>query len=168
MTTDEKDHLKIYTDDVESAGNDIEEEQDESADKLLRLRAEFDNFRKRSRKEIIDIRKKAMNEFVRELFPVMANLEKAVEEAEKKYENEYSMGFRLILAQLKEIATKYGVEEINPKGEFFDPLHHEAFMVQVDDSVPEKTVLEVLEKGYICNGDLLKPARVIVSKARDS
>ncbi len=170
MTNNEKDDVKVKIDDQQQSNTEEQDKVavDDSADKLLRLRAEFDNFRKRSRKDIVNIRKNAKIEFLKELFPVTSNLERAVEEAEKNFDNEYSKGFRLILEQLKEINANHGVEEINPKGGLFDPLLHEAFMVQEDDSVPENTVLEVIEKGYVCDDNLLKPARVIVSKVRDS
>ncbi len=163
MTTEDKPTAETDEKVEEAAsqqGSKIIQGEDE---RYLRLLADFDNFRKRSRKETANIRINAMNEFVKELFPVKTDLERALDISEGNIGSEYYEGFKLILHNMNEILEEYGVEEIYPEGDIFDPFMHEAFIVKEDGTVPVNTILEVLEKGYRHGHVILKPARVVVS-----
>lgn len=151
----------------EKSGGEMSEREEVLTDKLLRLQAEFANYRKRTRKEMAGLREKARADYIQDMFPIMFNLEKAVAEGENYYSEEYIEGLRLILEQFGELLDKYGVEEIDPEGEPFDPDRHEAIAVTpVKEDTPENTVVEVVEKGYAYRGRLIKPARVLVAGSR--
>jgi len=142
-----------------------EAEAAEYLDTLKRVQAEMENYRKRMQKEQEQIIQHATQTVILELLPVIDNLERALDTA--KAENESGKlyeGVELIYSQLKRILERECVEIINPVGEEFDPMRHEAVM-QIDSEEHEaNTVAQVMQKGYELKGRLLRPAMVVVAK----
>lgn len=143
---------------------ELSRENAELLDGLKRLKAEFENYRKRMLKEQTRILETAESDLVKKLLAVIDNLERAIENAAG---NEGASGLRegvaMVLEQLLDILGKEGLEVIDPEGEPFDPEHHEAVLVVETEDCPEDTVIEVSQKGYRFNGKLLRPAMVKVS-----
>jgi len=143
---------------------DLLTRNEELLDSLVRLKAEFENYRKRMIKEQTRILETAESGLVKKLLPVIDNLERALENApDGKATSGLRQGVAMVLEQLIDLLVKEGLEIIDPEGEPFDPEHHEAMMVIETDECPEDTVLDVVQKGYRLNGMLLRPAMVRVS-----
>lgn len=149
---------------VESRIEELSNEKEELLDGLLRLKAEFENYRKRMLKEQTRILDTAEAGLVKKLLTVIDNLERAVENsAGQAGANGLREGVEMVLGQMVETLEKEGLEVIDPEGELFDPEHHEAMMVIETDECPEDTVVEVTQKGYRFKGVLLRPALVNVA-----
>ena len=99
---------------------------------------------------------------MRELLPVVDNLERALASAEDG-EQHLAEGVRLVRAELVAVLERNGVEQFDPSGERFDPAEHEALSMRTEDGAESGVVLDVVEKGYRANGTILRPARVVVS-----
>ncbi|MDD5747780.1 MAG: nucleotide exchange factor GrpE [Actinomycetota bacterium] len=154
---EQKESLEERIEELEMRNIELEES-------LLRLRAEFENYRKRIIKEQTRILETAEADLVRKLLPVIDNLERAVLNSEGNEGSESLLkGVRMVLDQTLEILKKEGLEVIDPQGMKFDPENHEAVMVVETEECPEDTVLEVAQKGYRFRGELLRPAMVKVS-----
>lgn len=145
----------------------LSERNAELLDSLVRLKAEFENYRKRMLKEQTRILETAESGLIKKLLPVIDNLERALESASPGVDDAGGLrkGVEMVLGQLLELLVKEGLEVISPEGEPFDPEHHEAMMVVETDECPEDTVIGVTQKGYRFNGVLLRPAMVRVSCA---
>jgi molecular chaperone GrpE len=139
--------------DVES----IARERDEYLDALQRLKAEFDNYRKWVARDQKELAARAHERLVRELVPVLDDLERAL-----AHEGNLEDGIRLIHRQLDEALTKEGLVEVETTG-MFDPHTQEALLAQPSDEA-EGTVIEVLQKGYLLGDRVLRPARVVISQ----
>jgi len=139
-------------------------------DNLLRVRAETENARKRMERDLDNARKFALEKIATELLSVNDSLELGVEAAAKENASLESVqeGMSLTLKQLQNILEKFGILEINPANQKFDPQFHEAMAMQAVPNVESGTVLFVAQKGYQLNERLLRPARVIVAKALES
>jgi molecular chaperone GrpE len=143
----------------------VQESSEENYDLYVRSQAEMDNMKKRFQKEKQDLIKFSNESLVKQLLPVMDNLEKAISHSQSEnLLNSLTEGVELTLKGLKNTLEKAGLEEVNAVGEPFDPNCHEAISEQEDDSVEPKTVLQELQKGYFLNKRLIRPAMVIVSK----
>jgi molecular chaperone GrpE len=138
-------------------------ERDDYLDALQRLKAEFDNYRKRAAREQSDIVTRASERLVKELIPVLDDLERAVEAAEEHEEASLEEGVRLVRRALADALQREGLAEIDTNGKF-DPHVHEALLSQPDDDVESGTVLQVLQKGYRLGDKVIRPARVIVAE----
>ena len=125
-----------------------------------RIQADFENYRKRAAREAAAAGERARGGLVRELLPVVDNLERALASAED-VEQHLAEGVRLVHSELIAVLERNGIQQFDPAGEKFDPSEHEALSVR-DDGDPG-VVLEVVEKGYRSNGNVLRPARVVVS-----
>jgi len=132
------------------------------ADALLRLRAEFDNFRKRMSRELIESRERARGDLLSELLPVLDNLDRALDAAEHHDEGKVLTGVRMTRDMFADLLRRSGVEEVETVGVPFDPTVHEAIAVQTSLE-PEGTVTGVVERGYRQGNRVLRPARVVVS-----
>ena len=141
-----------------------EEKYDALNDKLLRLFAEFDNYRKRTLKERIELSKTASEEVIKSLLPVIDDLERAIKSMESnEVENSMFEGINLIYQKFKNILTQKGVEEIKTEGETFDTDFHEALTnIPAENEDMKGKVLDVLEKGYMLNGKVIRFAKVVV------
>lgn len=138
------------------------EERDQLAEALLRLRAEFDNYRKRSAKELVDARSCAQGDLLVDLLPVLDNLERALDAAEHHEEGKVLQGVRMTRDLFVGLLGRAGVEEIEGVGTAFDPQVHDAMAHQPSDE-EEGVVTAVLERGYRQGEQVLRPARVVVS-----
>jgi molecular chaperone GrpE len=133
-------------------------------DRYLRLQAEMQNLRNRTSREIADERKYAALPVVRDLLPVLDNIGRAVEAAEKAGEAENLLaGFRLVRQQIETILTRHDCQAISPEGEPFDPHFHEAILQQPSADVPANHVMMVTQTGYKLHDRVVRPAQVIVS-----
>jgi molecular chaperone GrpE len=127
-----------------------------------RTQADFENWRKRAAKEAAAAGERAKSGLVRELLPVVDNLERALASAEES-EQHLAEGVRLVHSELLAVLERNGVEQFDPEGEKFDPEVHEALSTREADGAKAGLVLDVVEKGYKANGTVLRPARVVVS-----
>lgn len=136
-------------------------------DQLLRLRAEFENYRKRTERDRENLVKFAEESLIKELLPFMDNIERAVSSAHnhKDFES-LKQGLIMIQKQLKDILTKEGVVDIKTQGEKFNPLVHEVVTEEETDEHPEGTIIEELQKGYTLAGKVIRPGMVKVSKKK--
>jgi molecular chaperone GrpE len=140
----------------------LQAERDELFDRLQRLAAEFDNFRKRAAREQSEILARANERLVKELLPVLDDLGRALEAAELHEEATLEDGVRLVHKQLVDVLAREGLTEIETDGAF-DPHVHEALLAQPSDA-EAGTVLEVLQKGYRLGDHVLRPARVTIAE----
>ena len=140
-------------------------ERDEYLELAQRTRADFENYRKRVAKETSDALARGKAELARDLLPVIDNLERALQTgAEPSAHEALTRGVELVLEELRGKLASAGVEAFDPKGEKFDPQLHDALSTQPAEGTESGVVLETLEKGYRLNGQVLRPARVVVSK----
>ncbi len=139
---------------------------DEHWDKVLRAQAEMDNLKKRHQRELEQAHKFGLEKFVAEMLGVWDSLELGYQAARENHDIEKLLeGTELTLKMLRDAMAKFGVEQIDPQGQPFDPEQHQAMQVVERDDVPPNTVVEVIQKGYSLNGRLVRPALVMVSKA---
>jgi molecular chaperone GrpE len=137
----------------------------ENWNSYLRAVAEMDNYRKRTEREIDNARKFAVERFAQELVTVGDALEAGISAGSANPGAALLEGAQATLRQLHRAFDKAGIKIIDPAGQPFDPEWHEAMIAQESRDQPANTVLSVIQKGYSLNGRLLRPARVIVSKA---
>ena len=147
------------TDEITKLENQIAEYYDQ----LMRSRAELENFKKRTKREMTQIRNYANEQFAVELLAIKDSLEMGLQVDIKEDAQKLHEGIELTLKLLQQTFEKFGIKEINPKGEIFNPEHHQAMMTQTDATKPSNTILNVLQKGYSMNDRLLRPAMVCVS-----
>jgi molecular chaperone GrpE len=135
-------------------------------DKILRLQAETENTRKRLEKEKQDFVKFANEGIILELLNVLDDLERTVELAQSKHQDlpAFLKGVEMILAHLYEMLKEYGLRPIEAGGKPFDPHYHEALMQVENKDLPEHTIVEELQKGYLLNDRVIRTAKVKVSK----
>lgn len=143
----------------------LKSQLNESKDRYVRLMAEFDNYRRRTAKEQLDIIETANAKLLEKLSEVLDNFERASHpdnNKQKDYDS-FAKGIQMIHDQFAKILSDAGLEQLDPVGEPFDPNIHEALMNQPSDTVPESHVVQVFQKGYRLKNKLLKTAKVIVS-----
>lgn len=136
---------------------------DENWEKYLRAVAELENFRKRAARDMENTRKYAVERLASELLGVADSLEMGIAAGKAADAASLLEGKQATLKQLRKVLGDFGVEEIDPQGERFDPEFHEAMTMQPSAEVEPGNVLTVVQKGYRINGRLLRPARVIVA-----
>ena len=136
-------------------------ELEEKDDRLKRLMAEFDNFKKRSSKEREGLYNSLVSDIFTSLLPVIDNLEKAVKVETK--DSNYKKGEEMVLKQFKDVLTANGVKEIDTIGKTFDPELHEAVGSVVDENLGEKEIKEEYRKGYIIDGKVIRHSLVVVA-----
>jgi len=142
-----------------------EEELEACKDKVLRLAAELENFKKRMQREKEEHIKYALETFAKELLPFLDNLERAVESArESKDIDKLLEGLDLTLSGYFKTLEKFGLKVFVAEGKRFDPNYHEALTTEVNHEVEENTVVKELLKGYTLHERVLRPAMVVVSK----
>ncbi len=137
-------------------------ERDDYLDALQRLKAEFDNYRRRTERDREAVAVAAQRELVRGLLPVMDNLERAVA-ALGGPSPTIVAGLEMVRGQLAELLAGHGVEEIEAAGRVFDPNVHEAVAQVPSDAHPDGAVVDVVEKGYRISDHVLRPSRVVVA-----
>ncbi|ATC56967.1 nucleotide exchange factor GrpE [Vibrio anguillarum] len=138
----------------------------EQKDSVLRAKAEVENMRRRSEQEIDKARKYALSRFAEELLPVLDNLERTIQaaDAENEVVKPLVEGVDLTHKTFIGVVEKFGLKEINPEGETFNPELHQAMSIQESPDHEPNTVMFVMQKGYELNGRVIRPAMVMVSK----
>jgi molecular chaperone GrpE len=136
----------------------------ENWDRYLRIAAEIENVRKRSARDVEHAHKFALERFGAELLPVRDALELGIESSEGASIESLLEGSKATLKQLATVMERFGIEVVDPAGEPFDPERHEAISVQASADAEPGSVLTVVQKGYLLNGRLLRPALVIVAE----
>jgi molecular chaperone GrpE len=162
--TDEHQVTEEQQSQEEESGDEVaalQAERDELFDRLQRLAAEFDNFRKRNVRERAALSERANERLVKELIPILDDLGRALEAAADHEEAKLEDGVRLVHRALSDVLTKEGLAEIETDGKF-DPHVHEALLSQSSDA-EEGSVIEVVQKGYKLGDKVLRPARVVVA-----
>jgi molecular chaperone GrpE len=152
---------------TESAEDVLKAELAAANDRTLRLMAEFDNYRRRSAKEQLELIETANGKILEKLSEVQDNFERAFAAENKAKDLEaFEKGMQLIYNQFAKILTDAGLEQIDPTGKEFDPNMHEALMQQPSETIPEGHVVTVFQKGYKLKNKILKTAKVIVSSGK--
>ena len=139
----------------------------ELEDELLRSKAEFINYRKRLEDEQARLLKFCNEDLIKEVLPILDNFERAISMDDTNLDDEVSKflsGFKMIYCNFVNILKNYGVIEIDGNNKPFDPVYHEAIMTEKREGVEPGMVLEVLQKGYILKGKVIRPAMVKVSE----
>ena len=140
----------------------LEAERDEHLNDLKRVAADFVNYRKRAARDRVSLVTRAHERLVKELLPVLDDLERALAAAEEHEEAKLEEGVRLVHRELRSVLDREGLAEIETNGSF-DPHVHEALLTQPAGNHAEGSVLEVLQKGYRLGDRVLRPARVVVA-----
>ena len=152
---------------TESAEDVLKAELAAANDRNLRLMAEFDNYRRRTAKEQLELIETANGKLLEKLSEVQDNFERAFASENKAQDLEaFEKGMQMIYNQFAKILTDAGLEQIDPTGAEFDPNMHEALMQQPSETVPEGHVVTVFQKGYKLKNKILKTAKVIVSSGK--
>lgn len=152
-------------DDLDTQLENARAEAESYRDQALRAHAEAENVRKRAERDVEAARKFALERFATELLGVRDSLELGLQAArEDAGADKLKEGMELTARMLAQAMEKFGVEVIDPRGEAFDPSYHEAMSVQESGEHEPNTVLSVMQKGYLLNGRVLRPAMVLVSK----
>ena len=159
--------LKELDDLKEDARNfkELEEEKEKFIQSLLRVRADFDNYKKMAERENQRYRSYVRENILKKLIKHYDDLVRALNMLEI-IENGESIkkGFELLVKNFEKLLKEEGVEAMNCEGEKFDPYKHEALMTEESDDLPENTIIEELDKGYYLNNNILRPAKVTISK----
>lgn len=165
--TSEKDSTQTESASETSEIDSIKAELIAAQDRNLRLMAEFDNFRRRTAKEQLDLIETANAKLLEKLSEVLDNFERAFAAENKANDLEaFEKGMQLIHTQFAKTLTDAGLEQIDPVGQEFDPNCQEALMQQPSEDIPEGHVVTVFQKGYRLKGKILKTAKVIVSSGK--
>jgi len=167
---EKKDKKKLSNEEIiaelELALKKAQEEAAENYDRFLRVSADFENYKKRVTKEKSDLIRYGNDELIKELLPVIDNLERALSHADAEGNEEgIKSGLEMTLQQFLGVLQRFGCTPVCAEGECFDPNRHEAIMEQVSGECEPGHVVSELQKGYLLNDRLVRPAKVIVAKA---
>jgi molecular chaperone GrpE len=148
--------------------NEWKQKAEEERDRVLRVLAEFENYKKRMNRQMEDYRKYANEALLKELLSVVDNLERAIVSSENSMDNPKEScvveGVEMTLNEILKVLEKFHVASFESLGKPFDPAVHEAVMQQESKDHRENSIIQVLQKGYMINDRLLRPAMVVVSK----
>ncbi len=158
---------------VEKLSKALEQKTKEAAeahDRYLRTYADFENYRKRMQRDFADFKKYANAQMARELLSVVDHLALAIQHASEAGENSEGLrqGVELVYKQLLDALEKFGITSFAAKGEAFDPKKHDAVMQEATDAVPENTVVQVFQEGFLYHDKVLRHAKVSVSKKKQT
>ena len=153
---------------AEAEPSDLEKahtERDRMREQLLRIAADFDNFRKRSRKEIEEVRRRTVEDTLREVLPIVDNLERAaVAMTDATEVSAVTDGVHMVLRGFEDIAERLGLKRVTTVGRLFDPTCHDAMQQQETDEHAPGTIVAEIVPGYYLGERLLRPAMVVVAK----
>jgi len=170
-SAEEQDEQEITVDDIDMVENlqQTEAKLAEAEDQILRLKAEMENMRRRSAREVENAHKYALERFVQELLPVIDSLEMGRDAslAEGATLEKLQEGTELTLKMLLAVIEKFGIKAVHPEGEPFDPELHQAMSMLESAEHAPNTVMNVMQKGYLLNERLVRPAMVVVSRASE-
>ncbi|HWT90776.1 MAG TPA: nucleotide exchange factor GrpE [Solirubrobacterales bacterium] len=159
----EQDGAQAVEEDFEKLLADANRERDEYLDLARRTKADFENFRKRAAAQAQEALARGKADVAREVIDAVDNLERALEAAGEENGEGLRAGVEMVLGGLRETLQRNGIEQVDPKGEKFDPHRHEALSTQPVEGTESGVVVEVLQKGYTLGDQLIRPARVVVS-----
>ncbi|MCZ6702397.1 MAG: nucleotide exchange factor GrpE [Ignavibacteria bacterium] len=166
---DEKSKEEIIETSTEEKINQLESEVLELKDKLLRKAAEFENFKKRTENDQMNLLTYAAESFIQKLLPVVDDFERSLQHIEDAQDiDAIKQGIKLIYDKLMKVFQEQGVKKIDSVGKHFDVDYHEALMQRADDSVEPHTVLDEIAKGYTYNDKVIRHTKVIVSEEKSS
>jgi len=166
--TEKKEKGKTSLGEITERLDESEKECKKLEDRLLRVAADFDNFKKRTAKEFANLIKFANQGLIAKLTDTLDNFERALDSAKNSSDfDSFHKGVELIYNHLKDILTKDGLKEIKTKGEKFDPNLHEAISQIESDEYPEGVIVQEVSKGYILKDKVIKAPKVIVSKGKE-
>jgi molecular chaperone GrpE len=141
---------------------------EENFNQYVRVLAEFDNFRKRAARDLESTQRHAVERFAQELLPALDGFELAIANAQHADAKSLLEGQAATHRLLLKAFEKAGIAELDPAGTPFNPAEHEAMLAEPTAAQPPNTVLRTIQKGYVLNGRVLRPARVIVARAPDA
>ncbi|KJV05466.1 nucleotide exchange factor GrpE [Methylocucumis oryzae] len=174
VSNEEQPHTEVaeheYTiDELKQELAETKHKAQENWDKALRVHAEMENLKKRMQKDLEDTHKFAITNFAKELLTVMDSLVLGLQAATGDSEDvkKFREGSELTIKQFEAVFNKFNIVTLDPLGSPFNAEQHQAVMMQAVQGVEANTVVNVLQKGYMLNGRLLRPAMVIVAKAAD-
>ena len=147
---------------VEDKAAALEAELKEKSDRILRLQADFENFRRRTAKEKEELAAVITQNILGDLLPLLDNFERAMA-VEQTDGEAFQKGVEMIFTQLREVLDKHGLQSIEAEGQTFDPNFHQAVMRVEDSDAPDGTITQVLQKGYQAQGRVIRPAMVQVA-----
>ena len=154
--------------DLEARLETVEQEARENYDRLLRVSAEFENYKKRTSRELEEFRKFANQSLIKELLSVVDNLELAMNSTNghETIDQGLLQGLEMTHKEILKVFEKFNVKPIAAKGEVFDPTFHEAVMQEETDEYEANTVVNELQKGYLIHNRLLRPSMVVVARSK--
>ena len=158
---EEKEANEKVNSDVSEELKKCQTELDDTTDRLKRIMAEFENYKKRSSKERENLYGSIIADIVEKMLPVLDNLEKAVEAKTK--DTNYKAGVELVLKQYQDVLTSFGVKKIETVGQTFDPEIHEAVSSVQDDKYGEKEIVQEFRTGYMVGNKVIRHAMVVVA-----
>jgi molecular chaperone GrpE len=146
----------------------LKQEAEETHDRLLRVSAEFENYKKRAAREMNDFRKFANESFAKAMLTVIDNLDRAIESSndQNHVNSPVVEGVNMTLKEILKVFEQFGIKPFESLGETFDPVFHQAVMQEETNDHPDNTVIKELQKGYTIHDRLLRPAMVVVSKTQ--
>ena len=167
---DELTQANFRIEELEQALAESQAKVEEQVDSVTRAAASEANIRRRAAQDVEKARKFALEKFANELLPVIDNMERALEGADAEAEETKVIyqGVELTLKSFISTVDKFGLKMVDPQGEAFNPEHHQAIGMQPSSDFPANTVMMVMQKGYILNDRLLRPAMVMVSQGGGS
>lgn len=139
----------------------------ENLDQLMRARAEMDNIRRRTERDLVNAHKFALEKFAQELLPVIDSMEMGVAAAQDENADVSKLreGTEMTLKMFETAIEKFGIKGVHPHGEAFNPEHHQAMTMIDSPEHKPNTIIDVMQKGYLLNDRLVRPAMVVVSSA---
>ena len=146
-----------------------EKEAEDTYDRFLRISAEFDNYKKRSSREMVEYRKFANQSLIKEMLSVIDNLELAMNSTNghKAIDKDLVQGLEMTYKEILKVFEKFNVKPIDACGQPFDPTFHEAVMQEETNDSPKNTVVNELQRGYMIHDRLLRPSMVVVAKPKE-
>lgn len=160
---DKKKEKNKYKDEIESLKKDIKKKDEE----ILVAKADLINYRKRKDEEVVRLLKFCNEDLIKQILPILDNFERAIKLDDDNLEDEVSKfleGFKMIYCNMQNVMENFDVKAIDGANKPFDPVYHNAIMVEKKDGVESGMVLEVLQKGYIYKDKVIRPAMVKVSE----
>lgn len=161
--------VEVAEDEIDQLRNELSQALNDTKthqEQYLRTLADMDNLRKRTQRDKEEMAKFANEYILREILPVIDNLERAVEHAEQAESNDGLFeGVQMTLTQFGQLLSKFGVEPVDAVGQLFDPAYHQAMGQMESEEYPINTVIQQMQKGYQLNQRLLRPAFVLLAKA---
>ncbi len=151
-------------DELQQKLESVQKERDELLGKLQRVSADYANFQKRVPRQISDSLAYEKDAIIRSLLPVLDNFDHTLKANSGESDDAFVRGVEIVYGQMLDVLRSHGVEQIQALGETFDPARHEAMLRREKSGKPDNIVLEEFQKGYMVNGRVIRPSRVVVNK----